>query len=76
MELFHHIALLGCLLLSIFLAATSISLADDHKRDKDHLFAYQHKKYLNGFRKAIGGERDDGNETTVSWLWIDMAFYA
>lgn len=59
-----NILLLGWLLLSIFLAATSICLADDHKKDKKHSREYEHEKDLNDFRKAIGGERDDGNETT------------
>lgn len=59
-----HILLLGCLLLSIFLATTSICLADDHKQDKKHSREYEHEKDRNGFRKAIGGERDEGNETT------------
>lgn len=59
-----NMLLLGCLLLCIFLAATSICLADDHKKDQKHSREYQHRKDLNGFRKADGAARDHGNETT------------
>lgn len=59
-----NILLLGYLLLCIFLAATSIGLADDHKEDKKRSRQSEHEKGQNDFRKALGGERDDGNETT------------
>jgi len=58
-----NILLMGCLLLCIFLAATSVCSADDHKEGKKHSREYEHEKVHNVFRGVLGG-RDEGNETT------------
>jgi hypothetical protein len=56
--------ILGCLLLSGFMAHVSVGVADDHKEHGRHLENAWHKKGDGGLGGILGGGHDEGNETT------------